>query len=638
MTRSTPRTVPPSQSSSSSAASSSASARSSSPPSSAARGPRPGDVVRGPLAAGRETVESVVIAFTLALLFRAFEAEAFVIPTGSMAPTLMGRHKDLACESCGRDFRVGSSAEEDDQSQSLRTEAARLERELAELKGSDGGAGLAGREERRRRIEMLESDHGPIGQLRSRLAGKMVPAARCPNCGHVTRLVQGDGAQTTYDPRYPSFSGDRILVNKFAYDFSEPRRWDVVVFKYPEEAKTNYIKRLVGLPGETLSIIGGDIWTSRAADAAPAIARKPPATMRAMLQCVHDSRHVSPELVRAGWPRRWCDWSPPGIDAAVRWTTPDDGRTFAVEAAGAAVPATLRYRHLVPTAEDWQAVERGEPVATRAKPGLVDDFQPYNAIATRPHWVGDLAIEFGLEVARHTDGRVAVDLVEAGRVHRCTFDLATGTATLAPAGGAEPGTGGLDATAPRAATPVKGAGSWRILFANVDDELSLFVNDRRMAFDRPTTWSQPPAEVAGTRPALVEAVPGTAEPSDLAPVGITALAADVQVRNLRLLRDTYYIGAVDVGARPGEILEEDRLEFALEADQFFVLGDNSAASKDSRLWLEGHHVDRELLIGRALAIFWPHAVAPSWAIPLKIGGAELRLPSWPNFGRMRFVR
>ena len=82
--------------------------------------PRPGDIVRSPLGFGRETVESVVIAFTLALLFRAFEAEAFVIPTGSMAPTLMGRHKDLACESCGRDFRVGCSAEEDDQSQSGR--------------------------------------------------------------------------------------------------------------------------------------------------------------------------------------------------------------------------------------------------------------------------------------------------------------------------------------------------------------------------------------------------------------------------------------------------------------------------------------------------------------------------------------
>ena len=47
----------------------------------------------------RETVESIVIAFILAFLFRTFEAEAFVIPTGSMAPTLQGRHKDIDCPS-----------------------------------------------------------------------------------------------------------------------------------------------------------------------------------------------------------------------------------------------------------------------------------------------------------------------------------------------------------------------------------------------------------------------------------------------------------------------------------------------------------------------------------------------------------
>ena len=65
------------------------------------------DMVINPLAFGRETIESIVVAFTLALLFRAFEAEAFVIPTGSMAPALMGRHKDLVCMACGRDYWVG---------------------------------------------------------------------------------------------------------------------------------------------------------------------------------------------------------------------------------------------------------------------------------------------------------------------------------------------------------------------------------------------------------------------------------------------------------------------------------------------------------------------------------------------------
>src|SRR5690242_10738653 len=61
----------------------------------------------------RETIESIVIAFILAFLFRTFEAEAFVIPTGSMAPTLQGRHKDIDCPKCGYRYRVSASQEVD---------------------------------------------------------------------------------------------------------------------------------------------------------------------------------------------------------------------------------------------------------------------------------------------------------------------------------------------------------------------------------------------------------------------------------------------------------------------------------------------------------------------------------------------
>src|SRR6187401_1090020 len=64
-----------------------------------------------PILANRETVESVIVAVILALLFRAFVAEAFVIPTGSMAPTLMGRHVDVWCDECGYHYEGGASAE-----------------------------------------------------------------------------------------------------------------------------------------------------------------------------------------------------------------------------------------------------------------------------------------------------------------------------------------------------------------------------------------------------------------------------------------------------------------------------------------------------------------------------------------------
>ena len=50
--------------------------------------------------------------------------------------------------------------------------------------------------------------------------------------------------------------GDRILVSKLI----EPKRWDLMVFRYPEDPSVNYVKRLVGLPGEKLAIRDGAIW------------------------------------------------------------------------------------------------------------------------------------------------------------------------------------------------------------------------------------------------------------------------------------------------------------------------------------------------------------------------------------------
>src|SRR5437773_10540488 len=60
----------------------------------------------------RETIESIVIAFVLAFLFRTFEAEAFVIPTGSMAPTLLGQNKDVECAACKFPYQVNASCED----------------------------------------------------------------------------------------------------------------------------------------------------------------------------------------------------------------------------------------------------------------------------------------------------------------------------------------------------------------------------------------------------------------------------------------------------------------------------------------------------------------------------------------------
>jgi signal peptidase I len=59
----------------------------------------------------REVVETVVFVIVLVLLLKTFDAEAFVIPTGSMATTLLGNHLDVTCPQCGHHFIVNASSE-----------------------------------------------------------------------------------------------------------------------------------------------------------------------------------------------------------------------------------------------------------------------------------------------------------------------------------------------------------------------------------------------------------------------------------------------------------------------------------------------------------------------------------------------
>ena len=151
----------------------------------------------------RDTIESIIIALVFAFVFRAYSAEAFVIPTGSMAPTLYGRHKELHCAECGVKYAVGASDELVEKSEYY-------------------------------------------------LPDNKVTGAFCPNCRYYTNLQNA-----------MPFTGDRIIVNKFPFDYGDPGRWDVIVFKYPEASQTNYIKRLVGLPGEEIQISRGDVYARK---------------------------------------------------------------------------------------------------------------------------------------------------------------------------------------------------------------------------------------------------------------------------------------------------------------------------------------------------------------------------------------
>lgn len=55
------------------------------------------------------------------------------------------------------------------------------------------------------------------------------------------------------------YDGDYLIVDEITYRFVDPQRGEVVVFKYPQRPSQRYIKRIVGLPEETISIKGGQI-------------------------------------------------------------------------------------------------------------------------------------------------------------------------------------------------------------------------------------------------------------------------------------------------------------------------------------------------------------------------------------------
>lgn len=566
----------------------------------------------GPRDNMRETVESIVIAFVLAFLFRTFEAEAFVIPTGSMAPTLMGRHKDLICSNCNYPYRVSASDEEPRDGQSWRKKVEQ-EADSQRLTGRDRDEFIS------RHTARVVEEH-------------QVAAAICPICRYqMDFTARGREAAAPH----ASYKGDRILVAKFPYEFSDPKRWDVAVFKNPHQAKENYIKRVVGLPNETVVIGRGDVHTTQnQLDEEPLtvaaitelrragilqIERKPPAKVEAMLQVVHDNNYLPPRV-----PPRWEPQTP-------GWQVVEEGRGFEYDGKTSG-DAMLLYNHLLPTPAIWQRLQDEPQLSLTAEDmpaQLITDFYAYNTNESRPrsriglddevfgnHWVGDLAIECCMQV-KGSEGEAILQLVEGGQVFECRIDVATGQARFDL-----PGIAAFDA---EAQTSMRGPGTYRLKFANVDDQLLLWVNGKSVAFD-------------GRFGPLGNLTP---KKNDLAPARLGANALAVHFNELRLLRDVYYIATRtnDPEARNGsDLFSHDFINapaesFTLSADQFLVLGDNSPRSADSRFWpRHEYYVKRELLVGKAVYIYWPHA--------LPIPGLPDR--PWfqliPNVARMGFVR
>jgi signal peptidase I len=535
----------------------------------------------------KETLESILIAFVLAFVFRAFVVEAFVIPTGSMGPTLMGAHVRVTCPDCGYHF----------------------ERNFSSSNGDD-------------------TDIPPYANFGQ---GNTVT---CPNCGY---RIPFSGSQ-------PVFFGDRILVLKYRYLFNQPSPWDVVVFKSPYEKKRdaddpkyadNYIKRLVGLPGESVIILDGDVYIGAHGQDPRQfkIRRKSPHAQSSLWRDVYDNDYLSiglPERVTNGsmpWQEPWV------VESGTGWNGPlgagAANRIFSFDNQNADSAITFDSTANHPSFDglsDWLAYDQSSFPGT-----FVSDLK-LSCVYRRAAGDGP----FKMQLTKRQDCFTAEFL--PGKVRLWRHQIAQpDPLKLGPAVWSKP----LEADVPELAMnrPVA------IDFSNYDYRVAIRINGREVIA---TTDHDYQPDVPALYDEALRAHRELAH-SSLSPKPVVRFVADRQscsIEHLRLAKDIYYLNAgnhYDAFGTPTRdpwfASPENIME--LGKDEYFVLGDNSQVSLDARFWgapvdlpREGDYhvgpgrVPGRFLLGKAFFVYWPAGYRPP-SLPY---GIE------PDFGDMRFIK
>lgn len=590
------------------------------PPAPAARAatPPPGGGVK-------ETIEQILVAFILAFIFRCFIVEAFVIPTGSMAPTLLGANIAFRCNDCGWKWTVNYSSPNpgDDNVPSVANEA--------------------------------------------------IPA-RCPNCGYkVPRDNPADPNNVATRP--PVRFGDRILVQKYIYLLHDPERWDVVVFKSPaddsvspggvEPYTQNYIKRLVGKPGETVMILDGDVYVADAkkelAQLVPddfVVQTKPYKAQESLWRIVYDADHQPRGLPRIYNARRQVadpsvkegfrieefvehaddKWRDPWASDDKRWSR-GAGRSYAFDGSADASPAKLKFDATVAPERrpltDWLAYDVTHAVRKDPTGKFTDSFteKGYNPERGDPlNNVSDLKLAATYQRLDGNGGAARFNLTKQG--HRFTAELGADKVRLLMTP--------RDSGAPIELASVAWSPGNRlhaVEFANVDYRVALRIDGREVLASTPDQFKP---DVS----ALLDDFKRGRRQQDPASVWIEADGHKCALAHVALWRDVYYLnrdwgGSQYLWAMPDDFPTGSSYgrPIRLGADEYFVLGDNSMMSADARVWTDpiklpderldvaAGRVPGRFLLGRAFFVYWPAGFAPVSGLPAFA----------PNFGEMRFI-
>ena len=534
----------------------------------------------------KETLTSVIIAFALAFVFRGFVIEAFVIPTGSMAPTLMGAHMRFRDPANGYAWQVNPW---DYTNASLQVPKA--------VQGQPPDRPI--------------SVTNPMTKEQLKLSS-------------VEKLA-----------------GDRIFVLKYLYSIFDPQRWDVVVFKNPRDPAENYIKRLVGLPNEQIALIDGDLFTRPIAPETATdptdkntwaasgwtIQRKPEMVQRSVWQPVYNS----------DFPPKGDGFRSPWLPKGTGWQT-DVRKPMSFAGAGTAElewdsgrwPITDRYAY-----NETPAFRplRTDNAATGGLP---------TSLAQEIYPVGDVRVALAMTP---TEKPVTTGFTMRARRHEFRAQLSpeSGKAVVSvrPEGDAaaawkEIGQGDLPSGALAAGRATN------VEFWFVDQSVQVFVEGSRVV-NAPFDWT-PSQRVEASFGAPLDQMLARESGESIfsdprvygrAEFGLSFAGGGFTLHRVQVDRDLFYQPTQRRGMAAAAGSHPYVPKF-LGPDHFFTCGDNSPASDDCRSWYTidpwvARQIDptigvvpRDLLIGKAFFVYFPSA-KNRFGLPV------------PDFGRMRFI-